>query len=366
MQDKIGLYIHIPFCKSKCAYCDFYSGKASEDEYDIYVSELIKNVTYWGKQTDKTVSSVYFGGGTPSILGTERLCTLLNEVKKYFSVSKNAEITLEANPESGVKLDFRKLNSAGFNRLSVGLQSSNTKELEMLGRIHTPEEAAITVKNAKAAGFVNISLDIMLGIPHQTKESLNKTIEFCESCGVQHISAYLLKIEEGTRFDLIKDSLALPDEDEQAQLYLYAVELLETKGFKQYEISNFSVPSFESRHNTLYWKCGEYIGIGPAAHSFLGGKRFHYERSKQSFYNNEIVIDGNGGDEEEYLMLSLRLKNGLSYEDFEKRFNKPLPSAVIEKINKYSEMGLMETDGKSAGFTPRGFLVSNSILSDII
>ncbi len=366
MSENIGLYLHIPFCRSKCAYCDFYSGKASEKEYDIYITESIKKIAYWGSRTDRTVSSVYFGGGTPSILGTDRLCKLLSEVKNQFNIAKNAEITLEANPESGVSLDFERLLCAGFNRLSVGLQSSDEKELAALGRIHSPGEAELTVKKAKEAGFCNISLDIMLGIPYQTKESLQKTIEFCAGCGVQHISAYLLKIEEGTRFDKIKDSLSLPDEDEQAQLYLYAVEQLEAKGYKQYEISNFAAPSFESRHNTLYWNCGEYIGIGPAAHSFFKGKRFHYERSKESFYRNEIITDGDGGDEEEFLMLSLRLKNGLSFEEYEKRFKKPFPSAVIKKIEYYAKMGLMETDGKSAGFTPKGFLVSNSILSEII
>lgn len=366
MQDKIGLYLHIPFCKSKCSYCDFYSGVAGEAEYDFYTSKLIEKIAYWGSRTDKAVSSVYFGGGTPSILGTERLCRVMHAVKQSFDVNNEAEITLEANPESGKSLDFKELPGAGFNRLSIGLQSADPKELKALGRIHTPEEAALTVKNAQRAGFDNISLDIMLGIPYQTKESLKKTIGFCKSCNVQHISAYLLKIEEGTRFYEIKDSLSLPDEDEQAGLYLSAVELLEANGYMQYEISNFSVPSFESRHNTLYWKCGEYIGIGPAAHSFLNGERFCYERDKQSFYNDMIRDDGIGGNEEEYLMLSLRLKRGLSFDDYEKRFKKPLPYDVKEKIKKYAGMGLMETDGKTAGFTPRGFLVSNSILSEII
>ena len=366
LSDTIGIYIHIPFCKRKCNYCDFFSSAASEEENDKYVSLLKERTNYWGNIAEETVSSVYFGGGTPSVLGTDRLCNILSSVKNSFRVSPNAEITVEVNPESGKLLDFDKLHKAGFNRISIGMQSSNESELRILGRIHSAEDVISTVESAKSGGFNNISLDLMMGIPQQTISSLKDSINFCASCGVTHISSYILKIEEGTRFYSKKQQLNLPSEDETAQLYLDAVEHLEKLGYKQYEISNFSKPSFESRHNTLYWKCGEYIGIGPSAHSFYKGKRFYYERNMKKFAKNIIVADGDGGSEDEFIMLSLRLKSGLVYKEYEKRYGKPLSPDFISKINKYSEMKFMESDGKHVCFTPKGFLVSNAIISDLI
>jgi len=366
MKQPIGLYLHIPFCKSKCAYCDFFSAPGSERELDAYTEELMRKIAFWGQRTSEPVSSVYIGGGTPSVLGAQRLCNLLKTVKKNFSLQDGAEITVEINPESGKALDFDLLRAAGFNRLSVGLQSSNEKELKALGRIHRAEDARRTVQSAQEAGFENISLDLMLGIPFQTEESLKESVDFCAGCGVKHISSYILKIEEGTPFFKMRNTLPFPDDDKQAEFYLYAVSYLKEKGFMQYEISNFAVPGFESRHNTLYWKCGEYIGIGPSAHSFYHGERFFYPRSRQAFYQNEIISDGSGGDEEEYIMLALRLKEGLDFNEFEERFHKPLSPVVLKKIENYAKMGLMEMNGKSACFTPKGFLVSNTILSDII
>lgn len=366
MSKKIGLYIHIPFCKSKCAYCDFFSGKASEEEYDIYTAQLTDKIKYWGETADETVSSIYFGGGTPSVLGSERLCGLLDRVKDNFTIEQEAEITVEINPESGKSIDFSRLFCAGFNRISIGLQSCVKEELDLLGRIHTPDDARVTVENARRAGFNNISLDLMMGIPNQTRSSLKQSIDFCNSCGVEHISSYILKIEKGTKFYSLKEQLNLPDEDSQAELYLFAVEYLDKLGYKQYEISNFSKPGFESRHNTLYWKCGEYIGIGPSAHSYYHGKRFHYERNTRSFFDNVITDDGDGGGEDEYIMLSLRLKTGLVFEEFEKNYRHPLSPTVISKIKRYAELGYMELDSRRACFTPKGFLVSNTILSDLL
>lgn len=366
MNSTIGLYFHIPFCRSKCAYCDFFSGKADEADYDRYTSELKKKTEYWGASADEIISSVYFGGGTPSVLGTDRLIDILQCAKQSFSIRENAEITLEVNPESGLKLDFHRLKSAGFNRISIGMQSSDERELKTLGRIHSPSDAKKTVEKAKKGGFENISLDLMMGIPHQTKESLKRSIDFCAECGVTHISSYIMKVEQGTRFYSIKEQLQLPDEDEQASLYLFAVDYLDKLGFNQYEISNFSKTGFESRHNTLYWKCGEYIGIGPSAHSFYHGKRFYYERDIQSFFDGKITDDGTGGDESEYIMLALRLRSGLDFAEYEKRFGCPLPQSTYTKIQKYARAGFMECDSKRACFTPRGFLVSNAILSDIL
>lgn len=366
MSDNIGVYIHIPFCRSKCYYCDFFSGKAKEEDFDKYTALLKERIKYWGNISKETVSSVYIGGGTPSILGAERLCDILTAVEKSFKVSSEAEITVEVNPESGKSLDFNKLRKVGFNRISIGMQSSHESELKALGRIHSPEDVRITVKAAKDGRFKNISLDIMMGIPNQTLTSLKKSIDFCAFCGVTHVSSYILKIEPGTKLYSEKEKLSLPSEDETAELYLSAVDYLERLGYNQYEISNFAVPTFESRHNTLYWKCGEYIGIGPSAHSFYKGKRFHYERDTKQFAENITVEDGTGGNEEEFIMLSLRLKTGLVFKEYEERYNKVLSPVFKSKIKKYTETGFLEGDDNHVCFTPKGFLVSNSIICDLI
>ncbi len=258
------------------------------------------------------------------------------------------------------------LYGSGFNRISIGLQSSDETELKALGRIHSPEEAAETVKNAQRSGFENISLDLMLGIPFQTKESLRRSIDFCAELEVKHISCYLLKIEKGTRFYSIKERLSFPDDDTQADFYLFAAAQLERLGYRQYEISNFAIPSYESRHNTLYWSCGEYIGIGPSAHSFYRGKRFYYPRDFSAFYDGRTVSDGDGGGEAEYLMLALRLKRGAVFGEFKERYKKPFPVSVIEKAKRYEKMGLMKLRADGVGFTARGFLVSNTVIGDLI
>ena len=366
MSKSIGLYLHIPFCKSKCPYCDFYSTRAGETEYSDYVFALKEKIKYWSKRFDGTVKTVYIGGGTPSVLGAERLCDILSSVKENFTLESNAEITVEVNPDSGKKLDFALMKNTGFNRLSIGMQSAVPPELKKLGRIHTAEDAKHTAELAQAAGITNISLDLMTGIPLQTKETLKQSVDFCAQCGVTHISSYILKIEENTKFAQIESKLNLPCDDEQAELYLYTVELLEQYGYMQYEISNFAKKGFESRHNSSYWECGEYIGIGPSAHSFFNGKRFFYDRSIENFKANKIINDGEGGTAEEYIMLSFRLKKGLDTEEYAKKYGTPLPQSFFKKTDLYVKNGFMEYNGTSYSFTPKGFLVSNTILADLI
>ena len=366
MLNTIGLYIHIPFCKSKCHYCDFYSMPANENSYDKYTDVLCKKIKDWGETAKESVSTIYFGGGTPSVIGENRLVKIIGAINESFTILENAEITVEINPESGRYFDFRKLKENGFNRISLGMQSANDDELKILGRIHTTEDVEVTINKAKQSGFNNISLDLMMGIPLQTIYSLKNSIDFCNNCGVTHISSYILKIEKGTRLFQIKDELDFPDDDLQAELYLYAVEYLKTLGYEQYEISNFSKQGFESVHNTNYWKCKEYIGIGPSAHSFYQGKRFYYDKDLNNFKNNKPVFDCYGGDKEEYIMLRLRLKSGLDFNEYENKFNEPIPSYTYEKIKKYAKMGYMEIDKNKTCFTPKGYLVSNTILSDLI
>lgn len=366
MSNSIGLYIHIPFCKHKCPYCDFFSGNADENAFDNYVIELKDKIKYWSEKAKRDVATVYFGGGTPSVLGADRLCDILDFIKSNFNIQNNAEITVEVNPDSAKTIDFKKMYACGFNRISMGMQTAVEDELRLLGRIHSIDDAKTSVERAKSAGFNNISLDLMMGIPNQTIESLEKSISFCADCKVTHISSYILKIEENTPFYKVQNKLKLADDDMQAEMYLKAVEMLDSLGYKQYEISNFAKQGYESRHNTNYWRCGEYIGIGPSAHSFFEGKRFFYSRSMDDFNNNKLSFEGTGGDEEEFIMLSLRLKSGLNYYEFEEKFGYTLPSYIIKKAKEYEKYGYTNVTDKSISFTPKGFLVSNSIISELI
>lgn len=366
MSNSIGLYIHIPFCKHKCPYCDFFSGNADENAFDNYVIELKDKIKYWSEKAKRDVATVYFGGGTPSVLGADRLCDILDFIKSNFNIQNNAEITVEVNPDSAKTIDFKKMYACGFNRISMGMQTAVEDELRLLGRIHSIDDAKTSVERAKSAGFNNISLDLMMGIPNQTIESLEKSISFCADCKVTHISSYILKIEENTPFYKVQNKLKLADDDMQAEMYLRAVEMLDSLGYKQYEISNFAKQGYESRHNTNYWRCGEYIGIGPSAHSFFEGKRFFYSRSMDDFNNNKLSFEGTGGDEEEFIMLSLRLKSGLNYSEFEEKFGYTLPSYIIKKAKEYEKYGYTNVTDKSISFTPKGFLVSNSIISELI
>lgn len=367
MNKKTGLYIHIPFCKSKCPYCDFYSKKSNDDEVETYTQRLLELITYWGKKAEgRVITSVYFGGGTPNTLGSERLCKILKAVKSVFNVDDNAETTTELNPNCSQHFDFKNLKESGFNRLSFGMQSATKKELKILGRSHTPDDVKSVIKKAREIGFGNISLDLMLGIPLQTKETLAKSIDFCKGCGVEHISAYILKVEENTPFYKKKDCLRIPDDDTQAELYSFAVKKLEALGYYQYEISNFAKKGFESRHNLTYWECDEYIGIGPGAYSFFDCKRFHYPRSFDKFYDNNIIQDGSGGDEEEYIMLNLRLNKGISFALYKERFDSDFPDDIKKKAQKYADMGLLTIDSKGIRLNANGFLVSNSIISDLM
>lgn len=363
--DNIGVYIHIPFCEQKCPYCDFYS-ISDKVEYDNYVQHLVDTICAYGKNYNRVVDTVYFGGGTPSVLGTSRLVSILKSVRNCFTVTNDAEITLEVNPCSASMLDFKCLNTAGFNRLSIGLQSAVCSELRTLCRRHSAEEARNTVQTARESGFDNISLDLMLCVPGQTKNSLTESVRFCKDCGVEHISAYILKIEENTHFYKIKDKLNLFSDDEQSEIYLHAVNELERCGYIQYEISNFSKPGYEGKHNLKYWRDEEYIGIGPSAHSFVDNKRFYYSRNLKEFYDGVTYTDGSGGDIQEYIMLALRLTQGVSVDNLKKRYNYSLSEKLVTRASKLKSEGLLNFDGEKLSLTKNGFLVSNSIINYLL
>lgn len=366
--EPIGLYIHIPFCLSKCPYCDFYSLKYEEDTAQKYIESVIRALEN-PKINGRNLNSIYFGGGTPVLLG-EKLLDILQAVRKNFSVQSDCEITLEANPAAMGLSTLQKLHDGGFNRISIGVQSASDGELARLGRRHNFSQAIESVQMSQQAGFQNVSVDLMLGTPNQTKESITSFIETFSELSVQHISGYLLKIEQGTPFAKQHIERICPDEDSSVEMYLHTVEQMKKHGFQQYEISNFAKPGFESRHNLKYWHCEEYIGIGPAAHSFLGGKRFYFPRNLQAFVENEdpwslVYEDGEGGDVFEYAMLRLRLTEGISLADLKQRFAVDT-EPVKNKAEFLQKHGLLQFDGDRIVLTPKGFLVSNSIIVDLL
>ena len=359
--DKKGLYIHIPFCKSKCNYCDFYSLSFCEDTAKKYTDALIGELK---KYAAYNFDTLYLGGGTPTVLGRENLETLLKCISENFGAFEEA--TLEANPADDLFETFKMAKHYGINRVSLGVQSGIDEELVALGRRHTTREVKKTVDDINRVGIENFSLDLMLGIPNQTEETLQKSVRFLNSLCPKHISSYLLKIEEGTLFYKMKEKLNLPDSDMSADLYLKAVAELEKYGFLQYEISNFSKKGYESKHNLKYWNCEEYVGIGPAAHGFIDGKRYYYERDLESFIKTPTpVFDSVGGGFEEYFMLKLRLVDGINLTELQSRFSKPTEN-LINKAKLLESAGYVVLKGNTLSLTKNGFLVSNTIISQLL
>ena len=360
----LGIYIHVPFCGKKCSYCDFYSVCYRKQQAELYVGAVLRNIRHYA-DTSRTVDTVYFGGGTPSLLTCEQLAEIMSAISKSFALSADAEVTLEANPSTLTPEKLRGLRSTGINRLSIGVQSMSDRELKILGRSHTAERAEKAVLDAANAGFTNISCDLMTALPEQTPDSLAASIERLSALPIQHISAYILKIEEGTPFDCRDVRSMLPDEDETAGLYLLMVRLLRERGFAQYEVSNFAKNGFESRHNCRYWKCLDYLGIGPAAHSCYNGKRFAVERDISGFISSPVqkvtVTDDAPCGFEEFAMLRLRLAEGLMLSDVEAHREE-----IIKKIPPLQKAGYVCFDGERVSLTPEGFLVSNSVIERLI
>ncbi|MDO4862996.1 MAG: radical SAM family heme chaperone HemW [Ruminococcus sp.] len=360
----LGIYVHVPFCGRKCGYCDFYSVCYTKVQAELYVKAVLRNIRHYA-DCSRAVDTVYFGGGTPSLLTAEQLAEIMAEIGRSFALAPRAEVTLEANPNTLTPEKLAGLRSAGINRLSVGVQSMCDAELRLLGRTHTAERAARAVRDAAEAGFRNISCDLMLGIPSQTPDSLAASIERLAELPIQHVSAYILKIEEGTPFDCGEVMASLPDEDATAELYLLAVRELGRRSFAQYEVSNFAAAGFESRHNCRYWKCMDYLGIGPAAHSCHGGVRFAVPRDISAFIESDVqpteVTDPHPCGFAEYAMLRLRLAEGLALADV------PDHRADIEKkLTPLVKAGYVKYDGERVSLTPKGFLVSNSVIEALV
>ena len=365
----IGLYIHIPFCKSKCPYCDFYSLTGQSDEVlDRYTAAIERELAAWGAKLNASADTVYFGGGTPSLLGGKRIAALIDSASRAFPLAADAEITMEANPADDLFDTFSAFRAAGGNRVSMGMQSGNDRELEGLGRRHRADQTARAVESARKAGIDNLSLDLMLALSGQTETDIDRSVNVCAALGADHVSAYLLKIEPNTPFGACAPK-GLPDEDTAADLYLHACEALETAGYRQYEISNFAKDGKCSRHNLKYWDGLDYLGVGAAAHSKIGGKRFAYPRDLNAILagcapseqDSEPATDS----KEEYAMLRLRLCDGIVEREFEQRFGTPIPTAWRDRA-KHIPPQLCVADENGIRLTREGFLVSNMIIGRLL
>ena len=364
-----GIYIHIPFCLRKCPYCDFYSVRLDEGLADKYIGALIRSFgapKYKGLSAD----TVYIGGGTPTALSEDQITRLMGGVFEHFDIAKNAEITIEANP---CTVDLGKLNAirgTGINRISFGVQSANDRELGFLGRLHDYETAEAAILNAHRAGFDNISADIMLGLKGQDRDSLLASADRLTALPIGHISAYMLKIEPGTAFDNDKTRAEVCDDDTVSGLYLSLVERLEKRGFSQYEISNFAKAGLESRHNLKYWTGEEYVGFGPAAHSLFEGRRYYVPRDLSAYIaapmQSEIDEEEPYNEREEYIMLALRLCQGLERARLTSLYGEDGERRIADKASLFEKSGLCRINDERIMLTPKGFLVSNSLILEFL
>ncbi len=361
-----GLYLHIPYCRSKCRYCDFYSRGGCQNVPEAYIDALLAALRRFaggkGQAAGGRPATVYFGGGTPGLLAPAQVSRILEAARPL----PGAEITLEANPDSLTPALLAGWREAGVNRLSLGVQTARDESLARLGRRHTAAQSRAALDMARAAGFENISGDIMLALPGYTNAEFDETLALLAEGGAGHISAYLLKIEPGTAFAARPPS-GLPDEDAAAEFYLYAAGRLRQAGYLQYEISNFARPGYEGRHNLTYWDCGDYLGLGPAAHSCVGGRRFYWPADTAAFVEGRAqpVPDGGCGAED-YILLRLRLCAGLDLLELKSRYNAEFTKKQIQFVKKCCAAGYARFDGQVLALTPRGMLVQNSILCELL
>ncbi|MEA5040348.1 MAG: radical SAM family heme chaperone HemW [Clostridiaceae bacterium] len=373
--ETLGIYIHIPFCRSKCAYCDFYSRCDFDNRLlDRYLAALDRQIEETFPLGGRyTADTIYIGGGTPSVMGGKRLSRLLHTLEKHVKIAKNPEITVEVNPESTDKALLKQLHAAGVNRLSMGVQSSDDGELRAIGRIHDFARVKDAAALMKQIGFTNISLDLMYGLPEQTMEGWQKSVEDVLALEPAHLSCYGLRLEEHT--PLFQKRPVLPDDDLQAEMYLWAVDRLAKAGYAQYEISNFARSGLRARHNSKYWDLSPYVGLGCAAHSFYNGRRSKVVSSTEQYL---AAYEGKGGrvleDADdcsfinrigEYIMLGLRTTDGISGQDFFNRFRQDF-TPYEARLQFYRETGYTVCDGGRWYLTPKGFLVSNTIIGAVL
>lgn len=369
----LGLYLHVPFCRSKCLYCDFCSfPHPTEAQLFAYADALCRDLEQKAeKAAAYAVDTVYLGGGTPTVLPIDALQKILSCVLGHYNVTKDAEITAECNPATANRAYLEAMREAGVNRLSIGLQSTHAAELKVLGRLHSFSDFEATLRDARAAGFENISADVMSGIPHQTVESYLETLSRLVALAPEHISAYSLIVEEGTPFGRMAERLPLPDEEAAREMILRGIEFLAARGYDQYEISNFAKRGRESRHNIKYWNCDPFLGFGPAAYSDFEGYRFGNSRDLQGFLRGEEILEecekiAPSERKNEYVMLRMRMAHGVPIADFKIRFGEDFEATFGQKLKPFVERGLVARTNAGYAFRKEGMCVSNEILSEIL
>lgn len=381
MRRKLELYIHIPFCVKKCAYCDFLSGPASRERIEEYIQALKKEIESYRKfAEDYEVSTVFFGGGTPSLLSSEQMEMIMGAIKHIFLLQENAEITMEANPGTVTEERLKAYKKAEINRLSFGLQSAKNEELTILGRIHTFEEFLESYEIARKAGFSNINVDLISAIPKQTLESWEETLTTIIELEPEHISAYSLIVEEGTPFAELygedgKWEEMLPDEEEERNMYRKTEEMLRRAGYHRYEISNYAKRGYECRHNLGYWDRTEYLGLGLGASSFLNQTRFHNTEDMERYLKNakeheniheEIEHLKVQEQMEEFIFLGLRKMKGIAETEFAEAFGTDIWECYGKNIRRVIQNGLLEQENGYLRLTKKGIDVSNYVFAEIL
>lgn len=370
-----GLYIHIPFCKQACHYCNFHFSTTRQLQADM-VQAIAREITLQSEFLPSTqLSSIYFGGGTPSLLTAAQLDTLFNVIARHFTWDKKAEVTLEANPDDLDKETLAQLAASPVNRLSIGTQSFLDRELRLMNRAHSASQALVAIENAKAHGFTQLNIDLIYGIPGSRFEDWQLNVDTFLSLDLVHLSSYCLTVEPGTAlaYKVQKGTVSMPEDDTIAQQYTYLHNQLESAGYRHYEISNFARPGFLARHNTSYWRGTPYLGVGPAAHSFQPGHRqwnvAHNPTYIKALADNRIpceqeVIDSVSAYNE-YLLTGLRTDNGISLQQVELRFGTTYRSQLLHAAKPYLLTGQLIQEGYALRFNPYAWLVSDGIISDL-
>jgi len=374
--DSLAVYVHVPFCVRKCSYCDFnaYSGLGSLAEG--YVQSVRQEISQ-SAERGRHVSTVFFGGGTPTYLSGGQLAGILDDVRFTFAVDPDAEISAEVNPTTVDASKFAAMRAAGFNRLSIGVQSFDDRLLKLVDREHSADEAEEAVRAARYAGFENISIDLMFGLPQQTESDWDATLDRAIALGTEHLSLYALTIEPGTRFERMHAGgrLALPAEDAEVWMYEHAIDRLTGAGFKHYEVSNFAKPGYRARHNLVYWRNEEYAGFGPGAVSYLAGRRWTNEKHPSRYIaavrsGHDLAIDSEElapvAALSETLIQGLRLMDGISLSELGSRFEVDAQEHFAPAIQKLTTAGLLERSNDTVRLTHRGLLFANDVAIELL
>lgn len=367
---EIGIYIHIPFCIKKCLYCDFTSFSDKKEMIEKYIKALKKEIEETLKNKNFIAKTIYIGGGTPSCIESKYIEQILNSIRNNIKTDPDIEVTIEINPGTVDIDNLRVYNNIGINRLSIGLQETDNNILKLIGRIHTYEEFLSTYNNAKLAGFNNINIDLMFGLPNQNLENIEKTLKNIIKLRPNHISAYSLILEEGTKLYENKEILKLPDDETERKMYWTIKNTLENNGYKHYEISNFALEGYESKHNVDCWNQKEYIGLGLAAHTYINGVRYSNTCDMNQYVNgsNKIIHETQTKEDmkKEFMLLGLRKIDGVSIDDFKNKFGDNPIYVYREILNKLVNDKLLEIEGDKIKLTNKGLDLANLVWEEFV